>query len=112
MFTFAECRFDDAEIVSVTVEGLDLMVAYRDWAEKRFVLRFAKVAGYQWFSPEGRTLSHATVATDDPFIAQACEMADEDGAEGFTAFSFISVWNDACLLRIVATGVSRENVEP
>lgn len=112
MPAFEEYRFDDAEIINVTLEGADLLVIYQDWAEKPFILRFADVVGYHWFNPERRALSHATESTDAPLIAQACTSADEDEVGNFKLFSFISAWNELCVLRIIASGVSRESAEP
>ena len=105
MVDFEKCRLDDAEIVRISVAGDEIHVAYKDWREKEFVLVFKHVAGYQWFSPEGGVLSHGTVDLEDPFLSLACEMADESGIEGFKVFSFVSAWNDAKVLRIVAKGV-------
>lgn len=101
-------RFDDAAITGVSVSGADLLVAYRDWAEKAWTLRFTDVAGYQWFSPEGRALSHVTVGTDDPFLALACAAADEDGTEGFRVYAFVTAWSDEAILKVVAREAARE----
>lgn len=105
MFDFAKCRLADAEITDVVVVGDELHVAYRDWREQKCVLMFKDVAGYQWFSPEGKPLSHGSVELDDPFLNLACDMADEGHAEDFKVFSFISVWSEAKILRVVAKGV-------
>jgi hypothetical protein len=104
MTDFENTRLDDAEIVSIQLKGETLYVTYKDWREQDVRLAFNGVIGYQWFSPERRALSHGTVERDDPFLSLACEMADENGTEGFSVFSFVSVWNDAKILRIVAEG--------
>jgi len=104
-FEFEKCRFDDAEISCVAADGDSLLVTYRDWQEQEHQLIFEMVAGYQWFSPEGKALSHGTVDVEDPFLSLACEMADEDSMDGFKVYSFISVWNDAKILRVVAKDV-------
>ena len=106
MFDFEKCRFDDAEISKVNAIGSELHVSYKDWREQERILVFTHVAGYQWFSPEGRALSHGTVETEDPFLSLACEMADEGLIDGFRVFSFVSAWNDAKVLRVVAKEVS------
>ena len=102
MFNFEKCRFDDAEIIGVVAKGDELHVAYRDWQESECCLIFKHVAGYQWFSPEWRALSHGLVELDDPFLTLACEMADEDEISGFKVFSFVSAWDEAKVLRVVA----------
>jgi hypothetical protein len=101
MLDFTKIRFDDAEIVRVHAVEDQLHVIYRDWKEQQHTLIFECVAGYQWFSPEGKALSHGTIETRDPLIDLACEMADEDNVEGFKIFSFVSAWNEAKLLRVV-----------
>ncbi|MGO4501420.1 MULTISPECIES: hypothetical protein [unclassified Dyella] len=106
MLEFEKLRFDDAEISSVTLVGDELHVAYLNWREQESELVFRQVAGYQWFSPEGKALSHGTIEIEDPFLSLACDMADEDSVEGFKVFSFVSAWNDAKMLRIVAKEVA------
>lgn len=105
MIDFSKLALNDAEITHVQTEGDALVVTYRDWKEIGHQLRFINVAGYQWFSPEGKSLSHGAVASDDPFIRQACLAADEDGPAGFFAFSFISAWSESPVLKIVAKDV-------
>ena len=106
MFDFAKCRLDDAEIYQVVASGDKLFVKFRDWQEKEHQLVFEEVAGYQWFSAEGRALSHGTVEEQDPFLTLACEMADEDSTAGFKVYSFVSAWNDEKILRVVAKAVA------
>lgn len=105
MLEFAKCRFDDAEISQVLAADGNLIVIYRDWQEKEQHLVFVNVAGYQSFSPEGKALSHATVETEDALLSLACEMAEEASPDGFKVYSFVSAWNDAKILRIVAKDV-------
>lgn len=69
MFIFEKYRFDDAEISKVIAAGNELRVTYSDWREQECTLIFTRAAGYQWFSPEGRALSHGSVEAEDPFIA-------------------------------------------
>ncbi|MFZ5875151.1 MAG: hypothetical protein ACOYXU_01965 [Nitrospirota bacterium] len=107
---FEKCRLDDAEIVEVRVSGDELHVDYKDWCEQDLVLIFKHVAGYQWFSPQGKALSHGTVELEDPFLSLACEMADEDGVGGFKVFSFVSAWSDAKMLRVVAKEVALSEI--
>ena len=78
MFDFSKCRLDDAEIRSVIASGDQLVVSYCDWQgqEHRFVFR--NVAGCQWFSPEGKALSHGVIESDEPFLKMVCETADEE----------------------------------
>lgn len=61
--------------------------------------------GYQWFSPENRALSHATVKSDDPFISLAVANADEEMSTSFKAYSFVAAWDGAVILQVVATAV-------
>jgi len=105
MFSFESARFDDAEITNVIAVGNELHVAYNDWKERPFVLKFKNVLGYQCFSPEGRALSHGTVEIDDPFLQLAHQSAEEDTNREFKVFSFTSAWGGARIVRVVATDV-------
>jgi len=100
---------DDAEILRVVADRGKLQVKYSDWREKERELVFEGVAGYQWFSPEGKALSHGTIEINDPLLSLACEVAEESSTGGFRVYSFVSAWNDAKLLRVVAAAVSLTN---
>lgn len=106
MLNFEEHRLADAEIISVAPDGEKVHVAYRDWQEKRCLLEFSGVVGYQSFSPEGRQLSHGMVETDGPFVAFSCLTAEEDCLDGFKVFSFVEARQGAKVLRLVAKRVS------
>jgi hypothetical protein len=71
-------------------------------AQLALTLEFLEVAGYQWFSPEGKALSHGTVNEIDPFIATAWDISEDDSTEGFKVYSFVAVWNDAKIPKVVA----------
>lgn len=105
MIDLEKLRLDDAEITSVVVEGDSLKITYRDWQEKSSALIFEGVIGYQWFSPENRPLSHATVKSDDLFIRLAVTNADEEMSTRFKSYSFVAAWDDAIILQVVATAV-------
>jgi len=105
-FDFARCRFDDAEIVRVSFDADEVTVTYRDWQESEHDLLFRNVIGVQMFAPEGRALSHGAVDDHDPFIEVARQAAEEDSAVELRVYSFVSVWNDAKILRIVATAAA------
>lgn len=106
MNDFEKVNLNDAEIQRVVADGEVLLVFYKDWQETERQVVFNQVAGYQWCSPEGRSLSHGQTKSEDQFISFACEMADEDTNEGFRLYSFVSAWNDAEVLRVVAKGFS------
>lgn len=105
MFDFSKCCLDDAEIKSVELKKTQLRVVYKDWQEQERELLFEEVAGYQWFSPEGKSLSHGVVEHEDAFLNLACEIAEEDSAAGFKVYSFVSAWNETKILRVVAKNV-------
>ncbi|CAH0351044.1 hypothetical protein [Aquabacterium sp. CECT 9606] len=107
MFDFLKLSLNDAEIESVTAKREQLIVNYKNWKEESCTLVFSEVAGYQWFSPEGKSLSHGTIETDDPLLAHACEAAEEDSLIGFKIYSFVSAWSNSKILRIVAKDVSQ-----
>jgi hypothetical protein len=104
-FNFETCRLNDAEITQIKIDRSSVLVSYRDWQEKEHLLEFEVVAGYQWFSPEGKVLSHGTVDVEDPLVDLACRAAEEDSTDGFRVFSFVSAWNDLKILRVVAKKV-------
>ena len=105
MIEFTKIRLNDAEIFQVLVDDDKVLVNYRNWQGKANQIVFEEVAGYQSFSVEGKALSHGTVENEDPFLSLACEMAEEDSASGFKVYSFVSAWNDAKILRVVAKRV-------
>lgn len=102
MQPFSEINMSDAEIVRVETQGESLHVSYRDWREQLNELVFTNVAGYQWFSPEGKAISHAETSEDDPLIEEACNAAEEDSTEGFRVYSIIGAWSGRPILRVVA----------
>jgi len=107
MSNFESIRFDDAEISTIAMVGSDIHVSYKDWREDDHLLVFKRVVGYQWFSPEGRALSHGTVEVDDDFLRLACDMAEEGTTDGLKVFSFVAAWDDLIVLRIVAADVEK-----
>lgn len=102
---FATLRLNDAEIIDVTAKREELIVRYRDWQEQKRQIAFSAVAGYQWFSPEGKALSHGVVDDTDPFLRQACEAAEEDSPHDFHLYAFVSAWSDLKILKVVAKRV-------
>jgi hypothetical protein len=101
---FSDCRLADAEIVSVRSSNGDLEVEYLDWQKCAKKLIFREAVGYESFSPERVSLSHGRMSDDDPLIARACGVAEEDEANDFVVFSFVSAWSGADVLRIAAKG--------
>jgi hypothetical protein len=108
MFDFEKCELSDAEILSVEVVGTKLIVKYKSWDEKCRSIIFEDLVGYQWFSPEGQDLSHGTIDLEDTFLKLACQMANVGNAEEYKIFSFVSAWNDAKILRVVAVNAKQE----
>ncbi|MGH8036111.1 MAG: hypothetical protein ACREPD_00065 [Stenotrophomonas sp.] len=102
---FNNVRLADAVIRSVVSTGNELRVIYVDWREVEQGLTFRDLAGYQSFSPEGKDLSHGNRVEMDPFIAFACQAAEEEEVEGFRAYSFIAACSGAVILKIVAKDV-------
>ena len=102
---FLKRRFADAEIVSFRSLNGDLELEYVDWQERPVKLKFEEAVGYEAFSPEGVSLSHATTGVNDPLIVVACTAAGEDNPSAFQIFSFVSAWTGVPVLRIVAKEV-------
>ncbi|WP_315386068.1 hypothetical protein [uncultured Stenotrophomonas sp.] len=111
MLDFEKLGLSDAEISAIAMVGDELHVTYVDWQERIRRLRFGNVAGYQAFCPERRELSHGTLDLEDPLIGVACKMAGESFTQGFKVYSFVSVWAEGLVLRVIAQEVFLDSTD-
>jgi len=107
MNNFKECQLADAEILSVKIFQDSVEVTYKDWKENTEILTFTGAISCLAISPLGESLSHGTVETDDKFLVESCNAADESNYSDFVVFSLVSAWTELPVLKIVARGYKK-----
>jgi hypothetical protein len=111
MIEFQKLRLDDANIKDVRIRMDSVEVDYVDWQERRHTLLFRGAISCFALSPHDRALSHGTIETEGSYLAECCQVAEEDDFSSFVVFNFVDAWDDLRILRIVAKDVV-ECVEP
>src|ERR1700740_2182273 len=102
MLDFSKHPLNDAEIFQIIPTPWKLLVRFKNWQEKKFQFEFEDVIGYQCFNPEGQSLSHGTTKENGTFLSMAFKSSGESAINGYKVYSFVSAWDDAEILSVVA----------
>ena len=100
--TLGKIQFSDGSVQSVHSDGSRLVVEWTDWKDRKRLLVFRDVIGYQGLSIEQEALSHGLAKCSEDLIDQASEAAAEE-KQDYACFLLFSAWNDKMpLFKVVA----------
>ncbi len=107
MIDFSEIRLSDAHILEVRIFPLSIEVDYIDWQEESHILVFSNAIACFMAGVHGKELSHGELAELGDDWRDCCGLA-EDELRKYRVFSFVDVWNDRKILRIIADNVDEK----
>lgn len=105
---FRELNFSNTTILDVQTRNGDVVVNLKDSQEKKIVLLFHEVMGFESFQPVGVLLRHVTANADDQFIEWTCDLTQSD-KEGAACFRFWAPGYDRSILTVVARAFELTN---
>lgn len=105
---FRELNFSNTTILDVQTSNGDLVVNLKDSEEKKIVLMFREVMGFESFKPVGVLLRHITANADDQFIEWTCDLTQDD-RKGAACFRFWAPGRDKSILTVVARAFELTN---
>lgn len=107
-----ELNIADGSIQGIRSSSGSLVVHFRDWQEKEWLVTFRDVLAFQSLGAENEDIAEVKIVDEDDFLELVKGTEAEADLQNMQCTLFKSAWNEIPLLKVIASSCdvsSKEN---